>query len=265
VSRGRAVTEGRVSEDTLFGGRLALVQPAQGTGYRTNVDAILLADFAADGARKIQRAVDLGAGVGAVGLSLLILGATQRVDFIERDPFLADLCQRNLEANGWMARGSVHVADLDAPRASFGLDIDHAANLVVANPPYVAPQRDGRVRSERQPAANRLASRQGELSPFVRAAATLLGRRGRACFIYPAHALLELTTLARQAGLEPKRIRFVHGKAKRPARVVLVELARAKPGGLVVVPPLFEVGEDGKPTPDLAALLATDLQRVVKT
>ena len=104
-------------------------------------------------------------------------------------------------------------------------------------------------------AASRIASRRGELAPFVRAAATALGRRGRACFVYPAHALLELTTLARQTGLEPKRIRFVHGKAGRPARVALVELARAKAGGLVVVPPLFEVGQDGKPTEEIADLL----------
>ena len=133
-------------------------------------------------------------------------------------------------------------------------DIARTANLVVANPPYVAPERDGGTRL-RRPVPGRIASRRGALAPFVRAAAAALGGRGRACFVYPAHALLELMTLARASGLEAKRLRFVHGKGDRPARVALVELASAKPGGLVVLPPLVEVRDNGKPTAELASLL----------
>jgi tRNA1(Val) A37 N6-methylase TrmN6 len=238
----------RITKDALFGGRLALWQPARGAGYRTNVDALLLAVFA--GATKARHAVDLGAGVGAVGLTLLFLGAADHVTFVEKDPALAELCRKNLEANGFERRGSVHVADLEKPLGANVPDVAHAAQLVVANPPYVAPERDGRA-----PREGRLASRHGALAPFVRAAAAALGRRGRACFVYPAHALVELTARAESSGLVPKRLRFVHGKADRPARVALVELSRAKPGGLVVAPPLVEVGADGKPTPELAAIL----------
>jgi tRNA1Val (adenine37-N6)-methyltransferase len=246
------VREAKVTKDALFRGRLTVWQPAHGTGYRTNVDAILLASFAA--ASKARTAVDLGAGVGAVGLTLLSFDAAERVTFVEKDATVADLCRRNLKANRLEERGDVRVVDLEEPLEATAPDVLHAAQLVVANPPYVTPGRDGR-RSVDRAAAGRIAGRRGSLAPFVRAAAAALGRRGRACFVYPAHALLELTALARQAGLEPKRARFVHGKADRPARVVLVELARAKPGGLVVLPALVEVGDDGKPTRELASLL----------
>jgi tRNA1Val (adenine37-N6)-methyltransferase len=270
--------EGKVTKDALFGGRVTLIQPAKGAGYRTNVDAILLAAFAAEKRRKVRFAIDLGAGVGAVGLTLFFLGAAERIAFVDKDPAVADLCRRNLKANGWTARGAVHVVDLEAPIDVAAPELARSAMLVVANPPYVAPARDGRawdagpshgVRGSKsnpsaggepdrpltRPSAGRAAGRRGPLAPFVRAAAAVLGQRGRACFVYPAHALLELTTLARQVGFEPKRVRFVHGRSDRPARVALVEFARAKPGGLAVMPPLVEVGENGKPTAELTALL----------
>jgi tRNA1Val (adenine37-N6)-methyltransferase len=247
------MAESNVTRDALFGGRVTLLQPAHGKGYRTNVDAILLGAFAAGG-RRARVAVDLGAGVGAVGLTLLFLDAAERVELVERDAAASELCLRNLKANDFASRGAVHAVDLETSLERSAPRLARAAELVVANPPYVAPARDGRVPG-RKDVASRVAARRGDVAPFVRAAAAVLGRRGRACFIYPAHALLELTTLARASGLEPKRLRFVHGKADRPARVALVEFARAKPGGLVVLPPLIEVGPNGKPTPELAALL----------
>jgi tRNA1(Val) A37 N6-methylase TrmN6 len=63
-------------------------------------------------------------------------------------------------------------------------------------------------------------------------------------------------TRAREVGLEPKRLRFVHGKTDRPARVALVELALAKSGGLVVETPLIETGSDGRPTEEMARLVS---------
>jgi tRNA1Val (adenine37-N6)-methyltransferase len=246
-----------VTRDAFFGGRITLLQPAHGTGYRTNVDAILLGVFAAGG-RSVRMAIDLGAGVGPVGLTLLFLDAAKRVEFVEKDAAAAELCRRNLEANDFASRGGVHVQDLEKPLEKSAARLARSAELVVANPPYVAPARDGRAPGRKVVAA-RVAARRGPLAPFVGAAAAMLGRRGRACFVYPAHALLELTTLARTAGLEPKRLRFVHGKGGRPARVALVELVHAKPGGLVVLPPLVEVGPDGKPTPELTAIINPEI------
>jgi tRNA1Val (adenine37-N6)-methyltransferase len=176
------------------------------------------------------------------------------VEFIERDPVLAELCARNLEANRLATKGAVHLGQLEGSLAAIAPALVHAANLVVANPPYVAPERDGRVARSSQIVA-RLAARRGNLAPFLRAAADALGKRGRVCVIYPAHALLDLLMLARALGLEPKRLRLVHAKPKRPARVALVQLSSGKTGGLVVAPPLVEMGEDGRRTPEVVELV----------
>src|SRR5258708_19936274 len=48
------------TQDALFGGSVVLFQPPRGAGYRTNVDALLLAAFAASPPRPAHG----GAGVG---------------------------------------------------------------------------------------------------------------------------------------------------------------------------------------------------------
>jgi tRNA1Val (adenine37-N6)-methyltransferase len=202
-----------------------------------NVDAVLLAWFAGE-PRRVKRAVDLGAGVGAVGLSLLLRDRASEVVFVEIDPVLSALGEQNLAANGWADRGVCLTADvsrpLDATVGSF--------DLVVCNPPYVEAGR-GRPRRVAEGA------RVGELAGFVQAARRALGPRGRACFVYPAPELGTLLATLRSSALEPKRMRFVHASADQPARVILVEALPAKPGGLVVLPPLVERDARGPSEP----------------
>ncbi|HSO39010.1 MAG TPA: methyltransferase, partial [Labilithrix sp.] len=215
-----------VTEDTLFAGAVALAQPPRGGPYRVNVDAVLLASFAAAGPRRAHRAFDLGAGVGAVGLSLLHLGAAEHVTMVEVDASLARLAQRNARANRWESRVDVVQADVaDADLFPAG-----AADLVVCNPPYVVPGRG------RTPSPARARARSGSLDVFIDAARRLAGRRARVCFVYPAIEATTLLTSLRARGLEPKRLRAVHATAARHARVVLVEAVAGKPGGLVIEP-----------------------------
>ena len=231
------------TQDALFGGSVVLFQPRRGAGYRTNVDALLLAGFAT-GNHTAPLAFDLGAGVGAVGLALLRLGAARRVVLVEIDDQPAAMARRNLDANGWTERGEVVRGDVrDVASARRG-----EASLVVCNPPYVAPGR-GRV------AAAEARARCGELSTFVRAARQVAGRRARVCFVYPALELGPLLSALALEGLHGKRMRFVHATPEAPARIALVEAVAGRPGGLVVMPPLVERAQRGY-TPEMQALLA---------
>jgi tRNA1Val (adenine37-N6)-methyltransferase len=258
----RASRVAEITHDALFGGALSIRQPARTTGYRVNVDAILLAGFAARvleggeprergegrGRRRVyaRHAVDLGSGVGAVSLTLLHLGAAARVTMIEIDAALARLATINAEENGWADR--VEVLHADARHAA--KELSGEADLVVCNPPYVTPGR-GRAPLERVRSA-----KYGDVVTFVDAARRIAGRRARACFVYPAIEATTLLTALRDHGLEPKRLRAVHGRATDKARVVLVECAPGKPGGLVIEPPFVETEARGARSPALAALLS---------
>jgi tRNA1Val (adenine37-N6)-methyltransferase len=216
------------TRDALFGGRVVLHQPKR--GYRVNVDALLLAAFAAEG-RRVARCADLGAGVGAVGLSLLFHDASEHVTFFEVDAAAARVAERNLVENGWGARGTVTVTDV----ARLGAARRGSADLVVCNPPWFEPHTT-RAASD----ASRARARSGSLRTFVLAARELLARRARACFVYPAPELARLLSTFGELGLAPKRLRFVHASASAPARAVLVEVRAARSGGLFVAPPWVE-------------------------
>jgi tRNA1Val (adenine37-N6)-methyltransferase len=228
----------RSTRDALFGGRVVLFQPERGTGYRTNVDALLLAGFAAAplpaprrrlAGHALPLAYDLGSGVGAVGLSLLRFGAARHVVFIEIDQSPAAMARRNLDANGWSGQGEVVHGDV----RDVALNRPGEAGLVVCNPPYVGPGRGQVSPSEAR-------ARVGELSTFVQAARQLAGRRARVCFIYPAAELVALVSTFQSHGLHAKRLRFVHATPSAPARVALVEARAGRAGGLTVHPPLVE-------------------------
>jgi tRNA1Val (adenine37-N6)-methyltransferase len=233
--------DGRLTQDALFGGSLVFHQPKRGAGYRANVDALLLAAFAARG-RRAKIAVDLGSGAGAVGLSLLYFDAAERIVFVELEPAATEAARNNLRDNAWSTRGEVVNADV-ATLAR------HAADLVVCNPPYTPP---GRGRAPARAAA--ALARRGDLGRFTRAARAQMGRRARACFVYPAGELVALVSALSASGLVAKRMRAVYSDARSPARIVLVEACAAKPGGLAVEPPLFERDAAGY-TREMADLL----------
>jgi tRNA1(Val) A37 N6-methylase TrmN6 len=122
--------EGTLTEDALLGGRVQLLQPAR--GYRVAIDAVLLA--AAVDAAPGQRILDLGAGVGAVGLCLAARLAGCSVIGIELQPALAELAERNANLNGMADRVRTVVHDLAKPLPADLGRFDH----VLTNPPYLA-------------------------------------------------------------------------------------------------------------------------------
>lgn len=221
---------------TLLGGRLVLAQPARGEGYRVNVDALLLARHALALA-PIDHAMDLGAGVGAIGLALLVLGAVRRVSLIERDPHAAALARENAARH----EGLADVREVDV-RA---LSPDARVDLVVCNPPYT-PKAEGREAL----GASRDAARRGDLDAFVAAAMRV---SSRACFVYPAGALPSLLASASTHDATPTAIRLVHASDGVAARVALVTLERGRHEATIEHPWIER--REGLPDADLERFL----------
>ena len=226
--------------DTLLCGKLRLLQPR--TGYRVNIDSLLLLAFA--GQRRVECVVDLGAGVGALGLLAVHRGIARRAVLVEADARLSELARQNLANLGFTGE----VRQLDLQRQKLGAT---GVSLVLCNPPYYPAHSHRPAQSPEKAAA-----RSGEVFPFLKAAASALARRtGRALFSYPAPQLPELLAAAARAGLVAKRLRLVHARQGLPARLALIELRVARAGGLVVEAPLIEwLGR--RRSPELAELSA---------
>ncbi len=228
----------------LFDGRVVFAQPA--SGYRAAIDGLLLALFAPT-ARRL--AADLGAGAGMVSLGLLAHGRAPNVLAIEQQPGLCALLRHNLEHNGWSARARVIEGSVDqVARAHRG-----SADVIVANPPF---HRSASGTPGANPAAEPSLRAEDPLGPFVRAARVLLGRGGRACWVYPARELAGLLSVLSSRDLHPRRMVLVHPRPGATATRALVECSAGRSGGLVIEPPwiLYEHPERSDPAVESAVL-----------
>lgn len=121
--------ESAPTEDTVMGGRVKLLQPRR--GYRIAVDAVLLA--AAVDARAGESVLDLGTGVGAVGLCIAARVAGCHITGIELQPELAALAERNAALNQVGSCMQILVHDVANALPSDLGPFDHVAT----NPPYL--------------------------------------------------------------------------------------------------------------------------------
>lgn len=239
---------GEIVEDRLLDGRLILRQPRK--GHRAGTDAILLAASLPelDGGALL----DIGAGVGTVGLAAACLRPGLRATLIERDPELAALARRNAELNGLAGRIMVVSADITAPAselAAAGLEAA-SCDAVAMNPPFYPA---GGTRAS--PTPNRRAAHvaEGDLAAWLRAARRMLKPAGLLAVIHRAEALPDLLA-GLGTGFGAVTVRPVHGLADRPAIRVIVTavLNSRKPAGLL---PAFVInGPDGRLTPESDAV-----------
>ena len=247
---GEPATDG-LSCDSWLGGRLTLVQPRR--GHRIGSDAALLAASAdlAEG-----RLVDVGAGVAAVALAMLVRRPLATADCVEVDPVLAALAEDNAARNGLAGRTRVLRADvLDArARRAAGL-ADEAADLVVTNPPFFAPGAV-RVSPDAQRARAHVLAGAGDGAPlgsWIRACLALLKSGGRFAMIHRPDALAFILAAAENR-LGALALLPVHPRAGASAHRLLVSGVKGSKAPLRIAPGLSLHAADGKLTPEADAI-----------
>lgn len=234
---------GEIVEDRLLDGRLRLLQPRK--GHRAGSDAILLA--AALPKLGQGGLLDIGAGVGTVGLAAALAQPDLRVTLLERDPELAALAARNAGLNGMAGRVTAIAGDVTARAAALSeLGLAAASyDAVAMNPPFY-PQGG----SKASPVPNRKAAHmaEGALEPWLRTARRLLRPGGHLALIHTVEALPEVLA-GLETGFGAVAIRPIHAFAEKPAvRIIVTAILNSrKPAALL---PAFVInGADGRLTP----------------
>jgi FkbM family methyltransferase len=179
-----------LTDDAFLGGTLHMLQPK--AGYRAGIDAVLLAGAAPVRASRRERVLDVGAGVGVVGLAVAQRSRRAAVTLVERDPMLVELARGNIERNGLGDRARVIQADVSRrlddlpglrPEAE---SYDHA----LANPPY-NPEGAGTVSVEALKAAAHVMPG-GNLARWARFMAAMVKPGGSATMIHRADTVAEV-------------------------------------------------------------------------
>ena len=199
----RAALERELKEPiTLDGltGSWRIVQRAK--GHRHSVDDVLTAAYALEVSPRVTRHLDLGTGIGTVGLLVLWgMGEAASLTAIEAQTVSHRLLLENIAGNGLSTRVEPLLGDLRE------LELSERFPLITGSPPYF-PVSAGIVPQDSQKAHARFELR-GDVSDYVVAARRHLAPGGWFVFCFPTPQKQRALAAIRAGGLSLIRVRDV--------------------------------------------------------
>ncbi len=209
-------------------------------GFRFSTDSLLISSFVSVPFK--ARILDLGTGSGVIPLGIILRNLEKQITITGMDvnPEMVSAAQANVDRLGFSEEISIVRANVCQPDFAPSGSYD----LVVSNPPY---RSEGRGRSCPDESKNKARFEvECDLDAFAATASRMVRNRGRVCFVFLAERLAELISSFTRNKLEPKRMRFIHGRLSSPSKVVMIEAVKNGKPGLVLEPPviLFKTGTD---------------------
>ncbi|MFN4226295.1 MAG: tRNA1(Val) (adenine(37)-N6)-methyltransferase [Hyphomonas sp.] len=222
------------TQDTVYQGRVKLVQPAE--GFRAGFDSLLLAAALPELAG--GEALELGCGCGGALLPAAFRLPAVRFTGVEQDGAVAEMAREGAAANGFGARVKIETAEAsDWVRAQ-----ENRFDLVFANPPYFEP---GRISA---PGAGKAGAYLESLPLEDWVKAMVFAAKPRAAVVM-VHRAAELARVLAQFDRQAGEITVlpVASKPGEAARRVLVRGRKGlKQGPLTLLAPMVTHTEDGR-------------------
>lgn len=212
--------------------------------HHFTTDTILLADFSRP--KKGTKAADLGSGCGTIPLLWMRENPPAETFAVEVQDEAVALLKKsialNLE-NGKEDAKSITVIHADWNELKGKMPFGYF-DVVTCNPPYKRmgsgiENPDGSKRKARH-------EEESTLDDIISAAEKLLQFSGRFCMCQRPERLTDVMLALRAHDLEPKRLRFVQGRAGKEPKLFLVEARKGgKKGFMQVMPALIVEDENG--------------------
>jgi tRNA1Val (adenine37-N6)-methyltransferase len=190
-------------------------------GHRYSTDDVLTAWYATECAPRVDRAADLGSGIGSVAMITAWRLPGARFCTVEAQPMSIRLARKSVQYNGLSDRFTLYEGDL---RDDTLLKDEEPFDLVTGSPPYFPP---GTATEADHPQAvpARIEVR-GTVADYARTAAHILAPGGVFVFVFPARDERVHEAL-RENGLALLRRRDVIFKEGEPPLIALFCAMRA--------------------------------------
>jgi len=246
------IDDDQLTDDLFLGGSLKIYQPKK--GFRSGIDAVLLAASVADNGP--MRVLEAGCGAGVVSLAIACRCQEARVEAIEIEDVNAAIALRNVVRNDLSDRVSVHLGDICDPVTKLellGLK-RNSYDYVVANPPFY-DEREMRFSSN--PLRRRAKRAVAEtLEDWVRFLTAMAAPKGVISMIHRAEKLDEiLSVLSRRFGAI--QVLPLFPKASVPANRVIVQGVKGSRAPLTLLQGLVLHDDEGGYHPQVQELCAS--------
>ena len=218
-------------------------------GHRHSADDVLTAWYALQISPPATEHLDLGTGIGTVGLlTLWGMGPTARLTCVEAQEISYRLLQTNLNANGLRHRVDCSHGDLRH------LALRRTFPLITGSPPYFPPGK-GVLPQDSQKAHARFELR-GDVADYARAATQHLGENGWFVLCFPTPQKQRALDALDAAGLKVARLRDVIPRETLPPLFTLFACQHARdfPGETTAESPLTVRLTSGRLTEEMASV-----------
>ncbi|MEO7099226.1 MAG: methyltransferase [Luteolibacter sp.] len=171
-------------------------------GHRHSVDDVLTAWYALQVSPPVSEHLDIGTGIGTVGLlTLWGMGPETRLTCVEAQEISYRLLQSNIDFNGIRHRVDCSHGDLR------DLNLERKFSLITGSPPYF-PEGSGVIPQDSQKAHARFELR-GDVSDYARAAVRLLAAGGWFVLCFPSRQKQRALDGIAASGLKIVKLREV--------------------------------------------------------
>jgi tRNA1Val (adenine37-N6)-methyltransferase len=232
------VTE--LTDDGFLGGRLRVRQFTH--GFRSGLDAVMLAASVPAGAG--GSVLELGSGAGAASLCLAARAQGCTITGVEINGELVSLANDNAAANGMADRVRFIQADAVRLPSELRMEFDH----VFCNPPFHDGEGDVSPDSLRAQAQHDT----GDLPFWLDAGVKRTASNGTFTVILRADRMKQALHALPDSGLS---VFPLWPKHDAPAKRVLIQLRRGTRAPLTLLPGLVLHQKDGRYTPEADAIL----------
>ena len=219
---------------------LSLIQKTDGLTFGT--DALLLAGYVRG---KSRLGLEIGGGTGIISMLLVTREKIEKIDTVEVQTDYAELIKRNIELNGLSDKMTAVCADVRALKRCEAYDI------VFSNPPYMKADTGRHNENDSKCAARH--EMNGDIGELISAGAGQLRWGGTMVCVYRPDRLIDILSAMREAGVEPKRMTYVHAAIFSKPSMVLIEAKRGGKSGINVTRPLiiYKHGTSGEYSDDM--------------